>query len=507
MSKAIDLIFLSGIILIGDVLNFTNGLPHGIYERAGRFIECAATLKMSEKAIGTARKGGSYFKRIMLFSIPLMLTGILQAFYNAADLIVVGRFDGESALAAVGATGSLTSLILGTFTGLAVGSGVSVAHAVGAKNDKDISEILHTSVIVASVLGAAVAVIGFFLAPEILVLMDTPADVLDKASLYVKIIFIGSPFSMLYNYCAYMLRSSGDSKRPLIFLIISGMVNVVLNVIFVAVFHMGVAGVAIATIVSQLVSSVLILRHFIRLDGPLHFSFKHLKISKSKLKKILVIGIPSGIQGSLFSLSNVIIQSSINSFGSTVMAGSTAASNIEGFYYQAYHAFYDSTLTFVGQSVGAKKFKEIKKIIMSTVLCLLASGAVLISIALIFKHTFIGFYIVDSPAAYDAASARYFLVIFQVMCGFMEMSSGALRGMGRSVLSSVISLLFACALRIVWIATVFKVWNTPMCVYITYPISWILTAAVSFVFVVFAVRKEIKLQKILSVNESIAVEV
>lgn len=460
---------------------------------------------MSKSAVITKKE--SYFKRILLFALPLMLTGILQSFYNAADLIVVGRFEGETALAAVGSTGSLTNLILGMFTGLSVGAGVCVAHAVGAKNDRDVRETLHTAVIVAVLLGAVVAVIGFVLAPKLLVLMGTPDDVLDMASLYVKIIFLGSPASVLYNYCASMLRASGDSKHPLIFLVISGLVNVVLNVIFVAVLHIGVAGVAIATITSQLVSDVLIMRHFRKIKGALHFSFKRLRVHKDKLKKILVIGIPSGIQGSLFSLSNVIIQSSINSFGSAVMAGNTAAANIDGFYYQAYHAFYDCALTFVGQSMGAKRYKEIKKIVVTSVLCVLLVGAILVSIGLIFKNVLIGLYITDSSEAFAVASERYMiLVTLYFLCGIMEIGSGTLRGMGRSVSSAIISLVFACGLRIVWIATVFKVWNAPMCVYVTYPISWILTSAVSFVFVAFAVRKEIRLQKMLNIQYKTPIE-
>ncbi len=442
-----------------------------------------------------ARIGLMYFKKIFFFAVPLMLTGVLQSFYNAADLIVVGRFDGETALAAVGSTGSLTNLILGIFMGLSVGAGVCVAHSIGAKQDRDVHEIVHTSVLVSLVLGTLVALIGYILAPELLQLMDTPEDVIKQASLYVRIIFIGAPASILYNYCAAMLRASGDSKRPLIFLTVSGIVNIVLNIVLVAVFKLGVAGVAIATIFSQFVSAVLIILHFRRLDSALHFSFRKMKIYKHKLVKILVIGIPSGVQGSLFSLSNVLVQSSVNSFGSTVVAGSSTASNIEAFWYAAFHAFYDCALTFVGQSVGAKKYKRIKNIVVASVLNVLLVAVVLNTIALIFKDTLISFYIPDNPEASAAASERFMLtVMFQFLCGFMEIGSGTLRGMGRSISSAVISLICACLFRIVWLVTVFEFFRTPMCIYITYPISWLLTAAISLIFAYFAVKKAIKVR-------------
>lgn len=438
----------------------------------------------------------TYFKKILLFSIPLMLTGILQSLYNAADLIVVGRFDGNLALAAVGSTGSLTNLILGMFTGLSVGAGVCVAHGIGANNKKDVREVLHTSVLLAVVLGAVVGIIGFFIAPELLVLMNTPDDVLEMASLYIRIIFLGSPVSMLYNYCASMLRAGGDSKHPLIYLTVSGLVNIVLNVVLVAVFHLGVAGVAIATVFSQLVSAVLIIWHLRHIAGAMHFSFKLLRIHKDKLKKILIIGIPSGIQGSLFSLSNVMIQSSINGFGSTVVAANSAVMNIEGFFYQAYHAFYDCALTFVGQAIGAGKLKKIKRIVLNCIYIMLIIAVFVTALGLVFKDTLMGFYIGDDVEVLEIATVRYVMLISTYcLCGLMEIGSGTLRSMGRSVTSTVISLTFVCALRIIWLKTVFVLLHTPECIYVTYPLSWALTALVSFIFVVFAVRREIKRQK------------
>ena len=456
---------------------------------------------MSKESGVLAENGKSYFKKILFFAIPLMLTGVLQTLYNAADLVVVGRFEGELALAAVGSTGSLTNLILGLFMGLSVGAGVCVAHSIGAKQDKDVSEILHTSVLIAIIFGVVVGVIGFFLAPELLKLMDTPENVIDKASLYVRIIFIGAPGSILYNYCAAMLRASGDSKRPLLFLTVSGLINVGLNVFLVAVLHMGVAGVAVATIASQAVSAIMAILYLRKNKGPLHFSFRKLRIHKDKMKKILIIGIPSGVQGTLFSLSNVIIQSSVNSFGSTVVAGNSASANAEGFFYVVYHAFYDCALTFVGQSAGAKKYGDIKKIVIYSMLNVLIFAVILTTLGVVFKDFILGLYLPDNPEAMASASLRYNMIVIPYsLCGLMEIASGALRGLKRSMSSAVISLIFACLLRVVWIATIFKLYPTPECIYITYPISWVLTAAVLLIFVVQAVKKEIALQKVLQIQ-------
>ena len=436
-------------------------------------------------------KRQSYLKRILSFALPLMLTGVLQTLYNAVDLMVVGRFEGEVALAAVGSTGSLTNLILGLFMGLSVGAGVCVAHGIGAGDHEDVQKSLHTSILIALLLGAFVSVIGFFLAPQLLTLMGTPDDVIEDASLYIRIIFIGAPASIMYNYVAAMLRASGDSKRPLLFLTVAGIINVLLNLLLVVVFRIGVAGVAIGTIASQAVSAIMALLHLMRTKGPLHLSFRKLSINKSKLKKVLHIGIPSGVQGTLFSLSNVILQSSINSFGSVVIAGSAAAANVEGIYYVIYRAFYDGTLTFVGQSVGAKKFGDIKRIVGAAIIDTLLTGTVMSTTGLLFGEYMMKLYIPDNQEVLAAASVRFnMLIIPYFLCGIMDIMSGTLRGMGKSISSAIISLIFACGFRIVWISTVFKVFTTPRAIYITYPLSWILTAAVGAIFVIITVKKE-----------------
>lgn len=453
------------------------------------------------KSAAVSKNG--YFKKILLFSIPLMLTGILQSLYSAADLVVVGRFEGELALAAVGSTGALTNLILGLFMGLSVGAGVCVAHGIGAKRYDDVQKTLHTAIATAAILGVFIGVVGYVLAPQMLHLMDTPDDVIGMASTYIRIVFLGAPAAVIYNYCASMLRAVGDSKRPLIFLAISGLVNVALNIILVAVIKMGVAGVAIGTVSSQVISAVLILTYFSKTGGVLHFSVRNLRIHKDKLVKILKIGIPSGIQGSLFSFSNVIIQSSINSFGSTVMSGSSASANIEGFYYVAYNAFYHATLTFVGQCVGAKKYSDIKKIVLSSMACNLIFAAVLITVGLALKDALLGIYVPDNAEVMAAATQRFMvLVIPYFLCGFMEIGSATLRSMGRSVTSAVICLIGACLFRIVWINTVFRYIRTPECVYLSFPITWVITATVLFVFSAIAVKKEIKMQKIYALERT-----
>ena len=432
-----------------------------------------------------------HLKRILLFALPLMLTGVLQTLYNAVDLMVIGRFEGEVALAAVGSTSALTNLILGLFMGLSVGAGVCVAHGIGAGDNEDVQKSVHTSILVALILGAFVSVVGFFLAPKLLLLMGTPDDVIEDASLYIRIIFIGAPASIMYNYVAAILRASGDSKRPLLFLTVAGITNVLLNLLLVVVFKIGVAGVAIGTIASQAFSAVMALLHLRRIDGPLHLSLRKLSIDKGKLKKVLHIGIPSGIQGTLFSLSNVILQSSINSFGSVVIAGSAAAANVEGIYYVIYRAFYDGTLTFVGQSVGAKRYGDIKRIVRASIIGVLLTATVMSTAGFFFGEHMLKLYIPESQEVLEAAMVRFgMLIVPYFMCGIMDIMTGTLRGMGRSITSAIISLIFACGFRILWISTVFKIFETPRTIYMTYPLSWILTASVGAIFVIITVKKE-----------------
>ena len=429
---------------------------------------------------------GPFLKNIIVFAIPLILTGILQQFYNAADLIVVGFFDGQVALAAVGSTGSLHNMIVGLFMGLSVGAGVCVAHHMGAREPEEVHHVVHTSLLLAAGLGVVISALGFIFAPQLLEWMDTPDNVIRSSALYIRIIFLGIPASMLYNYSAAMVRSTGDTKHPLIFLTIAGIINVVLNIVLVAGFHMGVAGVAIATVASQVVSAVMILVFMHRSETCLKFSFRALRIDPGKLKKILLIGIPSGLQGVLFSLSNVIIQSSINSFGDTVMAGSSAASNLEGFVYIAMNAIYQVALTFVGQNVGARTYHNIKKIIWCCIGVVTAIGLIMGGAFLLLRNFLVGLYAPDNPEVLAAALQRLYIILpTYFMCGIMEVLCGGLRAMGKSITAMVISLAGACGLRILWINTIFVLVRTPECIYISYPISWFITLMFHLIFLLY----------------------
>ena len=432
---------------------------------------------------------GPFLKKMIAFAIPLIISGLLQSFYNAADLIIVGRYRGDVAVAAVGSTGSITNLTVGLFMGLAVGAGVSVAHHIGAKEHDEVRKVSHTSILLAAILGVIIGTVGFFMAETLLSLMGTPENVLPHATLYMQIIFIGVPASMVYNYAAAMIRSAGDSQRPMIFLAISGLVNVCLNIVLVTAFNMGVDGVAIATIVSQYLSATMAIVYLMRTSGPLRLSLKHLRIDMAKVRKILYIGIPSGIQSSLFSFSNTIIQSSINSFGDAVLAGSAASSNIETFIYIAMNSIYHVALTFIGQNVGARKFKNIKRLTLYSTLLVSVVGIGGGILFMIFRYPLVHLY-VNTPEAVEAAMVRFTLIIpTYFLCGYMEVFCGALRALDRSVTSMVISLCGACGLRILWIETMFKLVRTPIMIYVSYPITWIVTAVLLLIFVITTSRK------------------
>ena len=398
---------------------------------------------------------GPLFGKILIFAVPLMLSGMLQLFFNAADIIVVGQFVGHTALAAVGSTGSLINLLVNVFVGLSVGTNVLVARYYGARDAKHLHETVHTSVLTSVLSGTALIVIGLILAEPLLTLMGTPDDVLDQAALYMRIYFVGMPASMLYNFGAAILRAVGDTKRPLYFLFISGIVNVILNLVLVLVFHLGVAGVAIATVTSQVISAVLVALCLIKTDAPYRLELKKLRIHKSKLLEIIKIGLPAGMQGAVFSISNVLIQSSINSFGSTVMAGSTAASNIENFVYTAMNALYQTALSFTGQNVGGGAY-----------LC----GSTLLSI-----------YTSDPQVIQYGLERMMFVCLPYFLCGIMDTLVGSLRGMGYSIMPMIVSLTGACALRIVWIMTIFQMNPTLSTLFLSYPVSWFVTALAHFI--------------------------
>ena len=424
---------------------------------------------------------GPLFGTILIFAVPLMLSGMLQLFFNAADIIVVGQFVGHTALAAVGSTGSLINLLVNVFVGLSVGTNVLVARYYGARDAKHLHETVHTSVLTSVLSGTALIVIGLILAEPLLTLMGTPDDVLDQAALYMRIYFVGMPASMLYNFGAAILRAVGDTKRPLYFLFISGIVNVILNLVLVLVFHLGVAGVAIATVTSQVISAVLVALCLIKTDAPYRLELKKLRIHKSKLLEIIKIGLPAGMQGAVFSISNVLIQSSINSFGSTVMAGSTAASNIENFVYTAMNALYQTALSFTGQNVGGGKYKRIGKIMRICVLDVTAIGILLGGGAYLCGSTLLSSYTSDPQVIQYGLERMMFVCLPYFLCGIMDTLVGSLRGMGYSIMPMIVSLTGACVLRIVWIMTIFQMNPTLSTLFLSYPVSWFVTALAHFI--------------------------
>ena len=435
---------------------------------------------------------GPLFSKIIRYSIPLILTGILSLLYNAADLIVVGRFSGTEALAAVGATGSLNALMINVFLGISTGAGVVAAQHFGAKEDSEVSKVLHTSVIAAIFGGFIMMAIGELFSGNFLAMMGTPEEILPLSTVYMKIIFLGVPGNLLYNYCASVLRASGDTKRPLIILSLSGLANVLLNLLLVIGFHMGVSGVAIATITSQYLSALLVLLYMSRQSGALRFSLALLRFDGKKFRRILAIGIPCGIQGSLFSISNVLIQSSVNSFGAVAMAGNSAAGNIEGFIYTSMNAIHHTCMNFTGQNVGARKHDRLMKVLFACLVVVMAVWVFVGGALLLFREPLLSLYVDHNAENFaevirvgaermSVVGATYFL------CGIMEVVNGSLRGMGKTLLPSIISLLGACGFRILWIYTAFKSWHTLTSLFVSYPISWFLTAAVQFVLC-FTVR-------------------
>ncbi len=440
---------------------------------------------------------GPFLKKIIVFIIPLVLTGILQCLYNAADLAIVGRFCGDVALAAVGSTAALTNLLVALFMGLSVGAGATVANFAGAKDGEKVSKTLHAAYPLALILGIAATVIGFVAAPNLLRIMGTPDSVIEHSILYVRIYFLGMPAQMIFNYTAAMVRSLGDTMRPLIFLSVSGVVNVVLNVVLVAFFGMSVDGVAIATIVSQYLSAVMITVHLLRHNGVLRLKIKKFSLRHTDIiKRLLYVGIPSGIQSSLFSLSNVMLQSAVNSLGDATMAGCSAANSLEGFVYIAMNAVYQASLTFVGQNVGAGRYENIKKVLLNCILTVTAIGIIGAVLILGFNDFFLDIYIKDSPLAFSAGLERLWIVLpFYFLCGTMEVFSGGLRSMGKSISAMLVSLIFACLLRIVWVKTVFVAFPTLTALYLSYPISWALASLFHLIITFTTYRKLVKRNK------------
>lgn len=438
---------------------------------------------------------GPLLKKILIFYFPLMLSGILQLLFNAADIVVVGRFAGNEALAAVGSTSSLINLLVNVFIGLSVGANVLVARYYGAGQKKELSEMVHTAIMTSLVSGCILVVLGCVLAGPALKLMGTPDDVIDQAVLYMRIYFVGMPAMMAYNFGAAILRAVGDTKRPLYYLTIAGVVNVVLNLLFVIKFSMGVAGVATATVISQMISAVLVLRCLMTIESDYRLNLKELKIVRDKLFKMIQIGIPAGLQGALFSISNVLIQSSVNSFGSVAMAGNTAGSNIEGFVYTAMNAFYQTAISFTGQNYGARKYKRIGKILLICQIMVILVGLALGNAAYLFGGTLLQLYSTDAEVIQYGLLRLSFICTTYCLCGMMDVMVGALRGIGYSVMPMLVSLTGACLFRVVWIYTVFQQYRSLETLYISYPISWTLTFTVHLICFAVVYSKLLKKAK------------
>lgn len=432
---------------------------------------------------------GPMLKKIILFSLPLAASSILQLLFNAADVVVVGQFAGSTALAAVGSNGALINLLVNLFVGLSLGANVVSARCFGARDEQGVQNTVQTSVTLGIVSGILLAFVGFFAARSLLELMSCPEDVIDLSTLYLKIYFIGMPMTMLYNFSSALLRSVGDTRRPLYCLALAGVINVVLNLVFVIGFHLSVAGVALATIISQTVSACLVTWILTREKGALHLNLRHLGFHKGALIQILRIGLPAGLQSTVFSLSNVVIQSAINSFGSTIVAGNSAASNIEGFVYTAMNSFAQAAVTFTSQNMGARRYDNLDRVMRNCLLCAVVTGLVLGGGASLLGAQLLHFYSSDETVIAAGLARLHVIAATYLFCGIMDVLASCLRGRGYSVLPMIVSLVGSCLLRLVWIATVFQLFRSTTTLYISYPLSWILTALVHLICLLVVRRK------------------
>ncbi|MBQ3066068.1 MAG: MATE family efflux transporter [Clostridia bacterium] len=432
---------------------------------------------------------GPLFSKLILFALPLMLSSVLQLLYNAADVIVVGQCAGETALAAVSSTGALINLITTLFIGLSVGVNVATARFFGAKNNRGIYETVHTAMLISIIGGFIVGAIGFVFCRTFLTWMSSPKNVIDQATLYMRIYFLGMPASMIYNFGSSILRAVGDTRRPLIYLAVSGIVNVILNLILVIIFNLGVAGVAIGTIAAQFLSAAFVVRCLmLEKSAPFAFRPKEMHIYREKLTIILRAGIPAGIQGSVFSLSNVLIQSSINGFGSAVMAGNGAAASIEGFIYVAMNSIHHAALSFTGQNLGAGNIKRIKQIFVYCILLVTVIGLLLGTVALLFGRSLLSIYESDPDIISFGMVRMRIICCTYFLCGIMDVLAGLMRGLGYSFVPMVMAILGACGLRVAWLYTFFRMTPTLECLYSSYPVSWIVTSIANMIGFLIALR-------------------
>ena len=422
---------------------------------------------------------GPFFKKIVLFAIPVTLTGLLQIVYNTADTAVVGRFAGKTALAAVGSTGSMISLIVNLFTGLSMGAGVLTARMLGAKNAEGTRRAVHTAMGLSLISGFLICGLGVAFSPTLLRWMQAPADTIDLSTLYVRIYFLGAPGSMVFNFGAAIIRATGDTRRPLRYLAASGMVNILLNLFTIIVLHWGVAGVAVATISSQYLTAFLAVRRLMTTEEAVRLTLRNIRFSRNELTEILRIGVPAGLQNALFSISNVIIQSNVNSFGSDAMAGISAGSNFDAYIYTATNGFTQAGMTFISQNVGAKKEENIRKIWLISLGSAAAAAAMLASLGFVLRFRIVGLFTTDAAVRAIGAERMALIMPFYVFCSLLDVTGGAVRGLGKSFQIMLVSLFGACGIRLIWVFFFLPMHRTLHFLYIAYPLSWGITFAVA----------------------------
>ncbi len=439
---------------------------------------------------------GPLLPNIIRYTVPIILTGLLQLLFNAADLVVVGQFCGSHSVGAVGASSSLINLIVNLFIGLSVGAGVTVAQAIGSGHREQIGRTIHTAIPVAAISGVLLTVVGFLLAPRLLVWMSTPKEYIQLSTVYVQVYFCGMVPQMLYNFGAAILRAAGDTQSPLRYLTLAGVVNVGLNVLFVTLFDMNVAGVALATILSQVLAAVLVLRALARRTDACRLCWRQLGIHRKPLLQILRIGVPAGIQGSLFSVSNVLIQSTINSFGAVVASGFAAGGSIEGFAYVVMNSFYQTTMNFTGQNVGAGQYHRLRRVMRTGMLSVAVTGTIFGVLIWLLAKPLLALYITDSDQAITYGVIRLTVTCLPYfLCGLMEVASGVVRGMGASVTPMLVTILSVCAFRVVWVYLVFPHFGTPEALFISYPVSWGLNAVAQTTIYAVLLRRRLRRQK------------
>lgn len=461
---------------------------------------------MTEEATGMTKEvqankyeidmcNGTIMDKLISFSLPLMLSGILQLLFNAVDIVVVGRFTGSQALAAVGSTTALINLFINLFIGVSLGANVLAARYYAAGKQKEMSETVHTAMLFALISGCVMVLAGLFFSRGALELMDTPDDVISQAALYMKIYFMGMPFFMLYNYGAAILRAVGDTKRPLLFLVISGAANAALNLLLVIVFSMGVAGVAVATVISQCISCVMVLSCLIRTESSYQLSLKKLRIRPAYLLQIFQVGIPAGIQSTVITFSNVLLQSSVNSFGSTAMAGYTAANNIFGFLYTSINSVSQACMSFTSQNYGAGKKKRMDLVLRDCLILTVVIGLLMGGGAYLFGPELLHIYTSDEAVIACGMEILLYTTVTYFLCGIMDLIPGALRGMGRSAVPMLLSVIGTVGTRIIWIYLIFPAHRSLAVLFISYPVSWLATIimqAACFFFVRRNVHRKMK---------------